>query len=71
MWTVLDDTASTVHTHYLKGKTMWAVQFSADGVKFHTLIKYDQSESANSLRKACAGWACEHKKYRRVIGVPE
>ena len=45
---------------------MFSVQFSADGEKFFTLIQYDDHTLAYSLMLACAGHACEHKKYWRV-----
>lgn len=47
----------------------YAIQFSLDGEKFFTLIKYENKELAESLMKACAGYACEPyrlAKYWRV-----
>ena len=35
---------------------MWAVQFSKDGTKFFTLIKFDEKALAESVMKAAAGY---------------
>lgn len=48
----------------------WAVQFSADGAAFATLIRFDSRPLAESVMRACAGygsqWAHPYWRVREV-----